>query len=495
MKLAEFPPGLDWFNSPPLSVSRHLLGKIVVLDFWTFCCINCMHVLPDLAALEERYRNQPVLFIGVHSPKFSHEKSPQALQHAIARLNVRHPVVSDPTMAIWNQIGVHAWPTIAIIGPDGRVKALLAGESKSEEIDEWIEKLLQEPLDRSSLPTQPLSETSSILRFPGKLVLDGSEEHLIISDSGHNRIVIAGLAGEIEETIGSGERAFIDGAFDDCAFRSPQGVAVRSQRLFIADTENHAIRVADRSQRTVKTVVGTGRQGGDYKGGQIALKQPLNSPWDLLPVGHCLYIAMAGSHQIWVYDFHTDRCSAYSGTGAELHLNSSHLRRSCWAQPSGLALGMGLLFVADSESSAIRQINPTDGSTQTIVGGDTMEPRNLFAYGDRDGIGSQGRLQHPLAICWWEQRQRVIAADTYNHKLKLIDPLSKRLEGWIGSGEAGLRDGRGAEASFSEPSGLALTRDGKTLYVADTNNHAIRVINTERAEVTTLQCRERVTAR
>jgi thiol-disulfide isomerase/thioredoxin len=494
MKIPEFPPHLDWFNTSPLSVSRDLLGRVVVIDFWTFCCINCMHVLPNLAQLEAKYRGQPVLFIGVHSPKFAHEKSSEAVRHAIARLNVQHPVVSDPTMAIWRQLGVRAWPTIAIIGPDGRVRAMLEGESKQEEIDEWISQLLKEA---SKAPLEPFNlsqELKTALRFPGKVALDTAEEHLIISDTGHNRVVITNLVGAVTESIGSGQRGYADGSFSSCSFRSPQGVAQKAQRLYIADTENHTIRIADLAHRTVKTMIGTGHQGSDYRGGQPSPNQPLSSPWDLLLVGQCMYIAMAGCHQIWVYDFQTDRCTAYSGTGAELHLNSSHARRSCWAQPSGLALGMGLIFVADSESSAIRQINPTDGSTRTIVGGDPLEPRNLFAYGDRDGIGSEARLQHPLSVCWWDQRQRIIVADTYNHKLKLIDPLSQRIESWIGSGRAELADGRGSDCSFSEPSGLALSRDGRTLYVADTNNHAIRMIDTERAEVHTLQCKERTMA-
>lgn len=491
MRLPEFPSDLHWFNCKPLSTSRDLLGKVVVLDFWTFCCINCMHVLPDLARLEERYKDDPVLFIGVHSPKFSHERSPEAVQKAIERLHVHHPVVSDPEMSLWRHLGVRAWPTIAIVGPDGRLAAMVSGEGNSHEIDEWIGRLLP---SASGAPQESIviqgDRSQSLLRFPSKVALDSREEHLCIADSGNHRIVIANRSGSVVDQIGSTRAGFADGPFETCALRSPQGVSCRGHKLYIADTENHAIRLADLQRRTLTTLAGTGRQGYDYKGGGFGREQPLSSPWDVALVGHLLYIAMAGTHQIWVYDIQTDRCSAYSGTGAELHLNSSHARRSCWSQPSGIAVGMGLLFVADSESSAIRQINPVDGSTATIVGGDAMEPRNLFAYGDRDGVGSEARLQHPLALCWWEQRQRLIVADTYNHKLKLVDPLSRSIVSWIGSGRAALDEGVGAEASFSEPSGLALTADGTTLYVADTNNHAIRVIDTATSEVKRVVCGE-----
>lgn len=463
MKQLSFPLGLDWFNSPPLSWERHLLGKVVLLDFWTFCCINCMHTLPDIAYLLSKYKGEAVACIGVHSAKFPNERVGAHVREAMMRYGVDHPVVNDPEMILWKEIGVRAWPTLALFDPSGGLVELFSGEGNRDAIDQKIYRLLDEwpELDNAPLPSTPERREDSTLRYPSKLVHHPTEELLFVSDSGHHQIVIATPDGDEVERIGSGAAGWSDGPFSEARFHSPQGLAYRSGKIYLADTENHLLRCIDLQERQVTTLAGTGKKGSDHQGGREGKEQALNSPWDLIIVGHCIYIAMAGLHQIWLYDLLTGRASAYSGSGAELHLNSNHPQRASWAQPSGITYGDGLLYIADSESSAIRSLDPTTHETKTIAGGDPMQPQNLFAFGDREGVGSKARFQHPLGLTWWEQKRRIIVADSYNHKVKLVNPQTGEVKEWL--------DG------FSEPAGVALSPDGKSLFIADTNNCSIRV--------------------
>ncbi|MEE3182269.1 MAG: hypothetical protein VX288_10230, partial [Planctomycetota bacterium] len=235
------------------------------------------------------------------------------------------------------------------------------------------------------------------------------------------------------------------------------------------------------------TLAGDGVQGRDYTGGGKGRTQQLSTPWDVAVDSSSVYIAMAGTHQIWIYDKKKGTVKNYSGTGREQNSNSPDRLLAAWAQPSGLSIGRGKLYIADSESSTVRTIDLESGATATLVGGEDAEPRNLFAFGDIDGVGEKARLQHDLGVLWLEASARLAVADTYNHRLKLLDPAKNSVARWIGSGKPGLRDGKGLEAQFSEPSGFALTPGGKRLFIADTNNHAIRIAELETLEVSTLK--------
>jgi len=490
----EFPTGKDWFNSPPLTFSKQLAGKITVLDFWTYCCINCIHILPDLAELEERYAGYPVAFVGVHSAKFDNEKVSENIRDAVLRYEIAHPVVNDDTMQLWKRIGVRSWPSMAVVGPKGNLLLLVSGEGNKEVIDACITAALafypknifrHDPVPMS--PEKDKQRIDSPLRYPGKLAIDTEGERLFISDSNHHRIVVTDLDGTFIDTIGSGRIGLADGGYDEARFFRLQGLAYLDGSLYVADAENHALRVVDLKARRVSTLVGNGMQGRDYQGGKGGREQPISTPWDVLVEDDQVFIAMAGTHQIWSYDLKQKIAKNYSGNGSEQNLNRTDRLLAAWAQPSGLAVGNGELFVADSESSTVRAIHLKSGATRTIAGGENAQPRNLFAFGDKDGIGEQARMQHVLGVQWWAKENRVIVADTYNHRLKLLDPKTGESKRWVGSGKPGLRDGAGLEAQFSEPSGFALGPKAKRLFVADTNNHAIRVVDLGSLTVTTLK--------
>ena len=491
----EFPVGKTWFNSAPLALGQELRGKIVVLDFWTYCCINCIHVLPELARLEEKYAGYPVAFVGVHSAKFANEKVDANIRDAILRYEIEHAVINDDEMTMWRQIGVRAWPSLVVIGPHGNLLLMLSGEGNEAVVDAAIRASLDfyppEVFRWDPLEMRPEADSDAVptgaLRYPGKVLVDESEDRLFISDSNHNRILVTTLGGKTVSAIGTGEMGLADGDYQSAMFNRPQGMMLVGDNLYVADTENHAIRVIDLVGEQVSTLVGDGVQGRDYSGGQTGSEQRLSNPWDLVlwKTDRAL-IAMAGTHQIWELDLVSGIASAYSGTGEERNRNDTDRRRAAWAQPSGLAIGADELWIADSESSAIRGIELASGATRTIVGGVDDEPTNLFAFGDVDGVGDGARLQHPLGVAWDSVGNRLLVADTYNHRIKVVHPSERRVDSWVGSGVRGDSDGSASTAQFSEPSGLAIAEKAGKVFVADTNNHRIRVIDLESETVRSL---------
>ncbi|HEU4766703.1 MAG TPA: NHL repeat-containing protein, partial [Pyrinomonadaceae bacterium] len=357
-------------------------------------------------------------------------------------------------------------------------------EGNYDIIDDAISKTIDEFRKRGELNEEPLKlvlERAKVgdmpLAFPGKIIADAAADRLFIADSNHNRIVITKLDGTLVDTIGTSEPGAADGAFDKATFYRPQGLALAGDNLYVADTENHLIRRVDLKTRTVETIAGTGQQSRTWHEspnlgrGRFAA---LNSPWDLQLIGRTLYIAMAGPHQIWKLELDRDEVSIFAGSGREARLDGP-LLNSGFAQPSGIATRNNTLYVADSESNIIREIDISGGTVETLVGGD------LFEFGDVDGSGDDVRLQHPLGII--ANGDKLLIADTYNHKIKELDPKRRRVTTLFGTGKPGQADG--SSASFYEPGGLALA-NGK-LYIADTNNHAIRVVDLKTKQAGTLR--------
>jgi thiol-disulfide isomerase/thioredoxin len=479
----EFPDGLEWLNTDkPLSI-KQLRGKIVVLDFWTYCCINCMHVIPDLKKLEKKYPNELVV-IGVHSAKFQTERETDNIRQAILRYEIEHPVINDYAMDVWNQYAVRAWPTLVLIDPAGKLVGSKSGEGVFAPFDEAISKLIATFDARKQLDRRPLGlklerqrTPRSMLAFPGKVLADEKTKQLFIADSNHNRIVVISLEdSSVKEVVGSGDAALRDGDFERAAFNHPQGMALEGRVLYVADTENHAIRRIDFDKRTVELVAGTGEQSRNHTMiGGPGKTTALNSPWDLVLSGGMLYIAMAGPHQLWQMNPKTGGITPYAGTGREALIDGP-LNESALAQPSGITTDGKKLYFADSEVSAIRSADlDPKGEVETIVG------EGLFDFGDRDGRAEQVRLQHPLGVVYHDGA--IYVADTYNNKIKRISPVNRLSETFLGTGKAGLEDG--ARATFDEPGGVSVAA-GK-LYIADTNNHLIRVADLKTKRVETLQ--------
>ncbi|XP_010549436.1 PREDICTED: NHL repeat-containing protein 2 [Tarenaya hassleriana] len=503
----EFPSKLDWLNSAPLQLRRDLKGKVVLLDFWTYCCINCMHVLPDLEFLEKKYKDMPLTVVGVHSAKFDNEKDLEAIRNAVLRYEISHPVVNDGEMNLWRELGINSWPTLAVVSPNGKLIAQISGEGHRKDLDNLVAAALtyyggKKMLDNTPLPIRLEKDNdprlvASPLKFPGKLAIDTLNNRLFISDSNHNRIVVTDLQGNFIVQIGStGEEGLRDGSFEDATFNRPQGLAYNAKKnlLYVADTENHALREIDFVNETVRTLAGNGTKGSDYKGGGKGNSQLLNSPWDVCfePFNEKVYIAMAGQHQIWEYNVLDGVARAFSGDGYERNLNGSSSQNTSFAQPSGISISPGLkeAYIADSESSSIRAIDLKTGGSRLLVGGDPFFADNLFKFGDHDGVGTEVLLQHPLGVLCTKDGQ-VYIADSYNHKIKKLDPVSKRVVTVAGTGKAGFKDGNAIVSQLSEPAGLVLAETGR-LFIADTNNSLIRYIdiNKEEPEVVTLELKD-----
>ncbi|XP_054625400.1 NHL repeat-containing protein 2 [Dunckerocampus dactyliophorus] len=507
LKICDFETDLEWLNTEgPLSFKKELAGKVVLLDFFTYCCINCMHILPDLHQLEQKHSvKDGLVIVGVHSAKFPNEKVLDNVRSAILRYDICHPVVNDGEARLWHQLEVSCWPTLVLVGPRGNLLFSLVGEGHRDSLmlftdislRYYQEKKLLEAhlvgvrLYRDSLPP-------SILSFPGKVCMDHGSNRLAIADTGHHRIVVVSPTGQLLHIIGGSESGRQDGALSEASFNAPQGVAMKDDVVYVADTENHLIRKIDLLEGRVSTLAGLGVQGTDKAGGAMGDQQPISSPWDVTlgSAGgledNVLWVAMAGTHQIWALfladgklpkgsESKAGTCVRWAGSGSEENRNNAYPHKAGFAQPSGLAVApeepWSCLFVADSESSTVRTLALKDGAVKLLVGGE-RDPLNLFAFGDVDGKGVDAKLQHPLGVAWSRDQSLLYVADSYNHKIKVVDPKTKQCSTLAGTGEAGNTLGpEFSKSSFNEPGGICVGTGGKLLYVADTNNHLIKVLD------------------
>lgn len=453
----EFPGGLDWINTGGEGLElADLHGKVVLLDFWTYGCINCFHVIPDLKRLEEKYGNALVV-IGVHSAKFASEGETRRIRSIARRYERDEPIVNDREFEIWQAYGARAWPTLVLIDPAGNVVGKVAGEGHYELLDTAIGRLVEAfegDIDREPLPFETGKRAhDEFLKFPGKVLADAESKRLFIADSNHHRVVVATFDGEVLDVIGGKAPGLEDGDFESARFHQPQGLALDGNTLYVADTLNNAIRRIDLENRTVETAAGTGEHVYMQRDSYPAKGTPLNSPWDVLWHDGRLYIAMAGQHQLWTYDPDTERLNVFAGTRREALTDGPRLEAAL-NQPSGLATDGKRLYFADSEASAIRYVDFETGESKTIVG------TGLFDFGDVDGQGDEVRLQHPLGVTY--ANGKLYVADTYNDKIKVIDPKTRRAETLVGG-----------DGQLYEPGGIAYA-DGR-LFIADTNHHAIKV--------------------
>jgi thiol-disulfide isomerase/thioredoxin len=486
LKVPPLPDGLTWINTPgPMELSD-LRGKFVLLDFWTLGCINCMHIIPELHKLEAAYANELVV-VGVHSAKFEAEKKTESITEAVRRYRIEHPVINDADSAVWRRFEVRVWPTVVLIDPEGFAVWAKRGEITFEEVDAVLKKAVpfyrrQKLIDPQPVQLQLASrDRATPLRFPGKVLADEAGSRLFIADSNHNRIVVADLDGALQYVVGSGRIGSADGDFATAEFNQPQGMALVGQTLYVADTTNHLLRLVDLQQRRVSTIAGTGKQNRDVPPFGKTVRpatQALASPWALWAHKDDLYIAMAGPHQIWRMKLDATGIGIYAGNGREDIVDGPLVPKtpyqmgfSSFAQPSGLASDGEWLYVADSEGSSIRAVPLAPRQkVRTLVGTAHLPSSRLFTYGDVDGLPPDVRLQHPLGIVFYEGRLYV--ADTYNHKIKTIDVVTGATGTLSGTGKPGNGD---EPAEFNEPGGLSAA-NGK-LYVADTNNHAVRTID------------------
>jgi len=455
----EIAKNLEWLNvSRPLG-SSDLLGKVVIIDFWTYCCINCMHILPDLKRLEEEFPDDLVV-IGAHSAKFQNEKDTDNIREAILRYGIHHPVINDHDFLLWQFFGVQAWPSFVVLDSQGALRVSTSGEGQYSTLRSAVQDLIQEGRKKSSLqssrkiPIRMETATNSTLLFPGKLRFDSETHRIWISDSNHHRLLRADLSGNADLIVGSGKSGKADGNFGSAEFFQPQGLAVDGDLVYVADTSNHLVRAIDLRKKEVRTIAGTGVQGfvRDPEG-RLPLETPLASPWDLAiwtrkSGEKILAIAMAGTHQIWGLDLKKNRLQLLAGTGRE-DLQDGSAKSASLAQTSGVFLFGERLYFVDSETSSLRYLE--DGKVHTLIG------EGLFEFGLKDGPSNTARLQHPLGLTVYENK--IYIADAYNKAIRIYDLKTNLLSTLISK-------------NLNEPNDVAVIGNG--LWIADTNNHSIK---------------------
>jgi len=486
VKAPEFPTGLTWINSEEKLSLEKFKGHIILFDFWTYSSINCLHILPDLEYLQEKYKDEPFVILGVHSGKFYNEQDAENVRSAVVRYHITYPVVVDEKRAIWRQYGAKAWPTFILLDSEGYGLVVLTGEGRRQVLDQLIADALQQGAKNKTLVNKtysfkpPLIQTS-LLSFPTKLALDSTANILYIADSGHNQIIAAKLqspdTATILQRIGSGKKEFKNGDYSNAAFANPQGLTFHQSTLYVADTDNHAIRAVDLTQKKVYTLNGDGKYG-DFG-------QP-NSPTDLVFYDNTLYITMAGNNQLWKLDIAKKKLTLFVGNGYVNMIDGSALGASL-AQPSCITLDEKTrrFYFVDSESSALRCYSLPDNEVKTLIG------QGLFKYGFGEGKFAEAALQNPLGIFY--STGKIYIADTFNHALRVAD-LEKgelrTLVSQINNSKTNINIEGTATIALSlwEPNGLLVVND--TIYIADTNNHQIRIYNMVTKKLDTLKITE-----
>jgi thiol-disulfide isomerase/thioredoxin len=461
-------PGLQWFNVPaPLPIAS-LRGRVVILDFWTEGCINCIQIIPTLRRIEEKFPDK-VVVIGVHSPKFANEKNAASVKDAIRRYDIHHPIIHDPQMTIWQAYNVQAWPTLVVIDADGTIAGSIPGEPDPDRLLAAIDNLVGASakagtLKPAALDLTPLPEPKGRFLFPGKLKpVPGSVKRWALADGGHNQIVLLDDNGKELDRYGSGEAGLLDGAKNTARFHHPQGLIASSDAIFVADTENHTIRRIDLAGGAVTTLAGTGVRGMQLGAPEPGRTRALASPWDLEKKGDQLFFANAGTHQIGVLNLKSGTVAAFAGTGEE-GIRDGRAASAALAQPSGLALSADgkTLYLADSESSAVRAITLSDDpQIVTLVGA------GLFDFGWVNGNFQKARLQHPLGVAI--DGDLLLVADTYNSAIRELELAKHEVLDFDG-GKFTCHDP--VCVPTREPAGIFADTPDRILLV-DTGNHRI----------------------
>lgn len=433
----------------PLKVAD-VKGKIVLVDFWTYGCINCQQVIPDLKFLEAKYP-QELVVLGVHSAKFENEKDSFEIKKAVARYGITHPVINDSKFEIWENFGVRAWPTLVLIDPDGKVYKAYSGEGHRGDLDRDIFALSNKykgKINNSKIEMEEADHKMQF-KFPSKISevqnfsSDGKPARAVyfLTDSSHHQIVGLEKNGKEFIRIGNGKEAL-----NENSLARPQGVVFKDGILYIADTANNSLRSYDFKTKRIITLAGDGTRGRLWA-----------SPWDLelLPNDE-IAVAMAGTHQLVSYNIKTKKVNVIAGSGAE-SIEDGPLPGNSLSQPSGLSLYGDKLYFVDAETSSLRVLE--NGNITTLIG------KGLFDFGLVDGDKSKALMQHTTGV--FATADKVYLADAYNNAIRVYDVKSGKL--------TTLAKG------FKEPNDVLLS-DGK-LIVISTGEHALKKVDVKTGKV------------
>ena len=464
----DFPGGLEWFNvKQPVALSA-LRGRVVLLDMGAFSSSGYMQSLAELRQLGKRFCDELVILC-VHVPVFPAELRRTHVQKAISRYDVPYPVIHDPRHVLCRLHGVKSRPARVLIDRDGCLVGTMSGAGKLARLEQVIAHQLHKQAGTIQAPALPfqldrVSEPPVSLCFPGRIVV--ARDRIYLSDTGHHRILVASRDGHVLRQYGGEGEGFIDGEGVSAAFRYPQGMVINGEFLFVADTGNHALRRINLRTDEVVTLAGNGKPAGRYTGPSTApVQTALHSPADVAYHRDHLFISMSGLHQIWRLSLITNTLERFSGSGLE-GLVDGQPGKACFAQPGGMTICDGQLYVVDAMASAVRSVDLDSGYVSTLVGD------SMHSCGNRDGKGRAARLQYPLDIKSDKVQKMLWVADTYNNRIRRIGIHS------------GLVTSILPDQRLDQPGGLAF--DGDTLYIANTNAHQILRVNPDSGHTETL---------
>jgi len=450
----DFHSSLEWLNSAPQSLHEHR-GRAVAVVFFSLGSAYCQNVLEELRQLQQKYADG-LSVLGVHTPKFDAERDAKLVLKGINRLMVRFPVVNDPNFVTWQHYGISVWPSVILLDAEGKVDDMMVGDAIKDRLDARIERILDRAGEADlrvydAVAYASKQESGLPLAFPSGLA--ANDRHLYVSDTGHNRILECTHDGRILRHFGSGSAGFIDGGLADACFNLPRGLALWKDALYVADTGNHALLKISLMDGDVETLAGNGKPGPRPEGDIVDPREiGLNAPWSVASAFDKLYVAMAGWHQIWEFDLGRGSFRPLVGNG-EMGLSDGDALTSIFAQPAGMALAQQTLFVADAASSSIRGVQLGSGKVQTLVGA------GLYEFGNTNGALRVARLQFPMAIALDPRTPQLWIADTYNSSLKLLNPVSREV--------------KTHDLSYRLHQPAALTVNRTSLWLANTDAHEV----------------------
>lgn len=494
--------------------------KILVVYIWTLSDIHSTHMTPKIIGIDKRYSAAGITVIGVHSPKYEYEKIKGNIRHFIDERSIPFNTLHDHGLQVWKHIGCQIYPTVLVFGPDALPIFIFEGENHVQHTETFLLPILS--FYKTSVRASP-SGSSVVKNSPEDIELNRQENkplkltypshicvtsngQLCVSYAGSNQLILCEIDGKVIDVVGNGQSGLVDGEIHQVEFDCPHGLAEYNNCIYIADTNNHAIRVYDPHSRRVLTLIGTGRIGSDKVGGLKRSQQPIASPWDLCitesPFDNkmVLLISMAGHHQIWAYAFEETQwwndivlqknsCSAIIGSGVEENRNSAEPMAACFATPRGICNGSmngePVLFIADSNSSSIRVVSLRTGSVNNLVGGDP-DPTNLSAFGDLDGSGYNARFQQPIGLAYHYPSSQLYITDTFNNKIKCLDMKTLVCSSYfVTDTDTKKQRGESNSAKFNAPHGLAIFE--QYMFVADKNNSHVKRIDLDKRTI--VRCR------
>ncbi|HEY3519871.1 MAG TPA: thioredoxin-like domain-containing protein [Rhodanobacteraceae bacterium] len=458
----DFPDDLEWVNArEPCSLAA-LRGRVVLVWFWSYDCVNCLNMLSGLRQLENKYRDGLAL-LGVHTPKYPMQHPSEIVLKAANRNYVRHPVANDAHWRAWQQYGVDAWPTVLLIDCEGRAVGRFVGEGALRRIDDTIGALLEDAASRdvrvpSKAPASFRTEPRMALRFPAHAL--ATADKLYVSDTGHNRILECTHQGRVLRQFGSGNPGYWDGHAAEAGFNGPQGLAVAGDSLYVADTGNHCVRRIRLLAGEVDTLLGSGACGYETPVNLDDKPVSVSAPTAVAVAGDRIYAALAGQHQIWRVDLHTRKLDRLAGNG-RCGVRDGAALKARLAQPSALAGMPGALLIADAAGNAIRQLRLSDFSLVKLSGGAPYD------FGNSEGPGAQARFAHPSGLAVDDMTAYV--ADTFNNRICTVN---------VHTGDTSTLP---LQWRLHEPQGLSFAAE--SLWIADRNAHEVLRVNVARGEV------------